>query len=558
MRKIYTILFAVILTVTFFLPRQASAQAPEKMSYQAVVRDASDNLVTSTSIGMQISILQGSTDGTPVYVETQITTSNANGLVSIEIGSTNATVVSGDFSTIDWANGIYFIKTETDPAGGTSYTITGTSQLLSVPYALHAKTAESISGGITETDPIFVASPANGINGTDIINWNNKLTTEVDGSITNEIQALSISNDTIYLSNGGFVKLPTTSAAVLLPPTVTVQAVTDLDITTATMNGTVNANGLSTTVVFEYGLTTAYGSTSTATQNPTTGTANTPVSKGISGLQGNTTYHYRINTTNAVDISYSNDITFTTNWPNLPTVTTSNYSDIKGNSANAGGEVTNNGGSSITAQGLCWSTDINPTIANSVTTSFTDVMTGLSPNTTYYIRAYATNIAGTGYGNQISFNSGKLIGSIYGGGLVFYNDGLGNGLVCAETEQSTVAEWGCYGTTIDVTSSAINTGAANTNAIVASCTTEGIAAKLCFDLSLNSYSDWYLPSIDELYLMYVNLHTQSLGGFTSGAYYWSSTEYNLFEAHTQSFINVGFCTGNKGAHNYYTRAVRAF
>ncbi len=112
------------------------AQAPQKMSYQGVIRDGSNALVTTTAVGMQISILQGSANGTAVYAETQIPTTNTNGLVSIEIGG--GTVVSGNFSTIDWANGPYFIKTETDPAGGANYTITGTSQLLSVPYAMYA------------------------------------------------------------------------------------------------------------------------------------------------------------------------------------------------------------------------------------------------------------------------------------------------------------------------------------------------------------------------------------------------------------------------------------
>ncbi|MFA7401875.1 MAG: FISUMP domain-containing protein [Bacteroidales bacterium] len=129
----------------------AFGQSPEKMSYQAVIRNSSNQLVTNQAVGMKISILQGSASGTEVYVETQTSTTNANGLVSIEIGG--GTVVNGAFATIDWANGLYFIKTETDPTGGTNYTITGTSQLLSVPYALHAKTAETITGGITETDP---------------------------------------------------------------------------------------------------------------------------------------------------------------------------------------------------------------------------------------------------------------------------------------------------------------------------------------------------------------------------------------------------------------------
>lgn len=118
------------------------AQTPEKMSYQAVIRNSSNTLVTNSLIGMRISILQTSPSGTAVYVETQTPTTNANGLVSIEIG--NGTVISGNFSSINWSNGPYFVKTETDPNGGSSYSISGTSQLLSVPYALHAKTAGAI------------------------------------------------------------------------------------------------------------------------------------------------------------------------------------------------------------------------------------------------------------------------------------------------------------------------------------------------------------------------------------------------------------------------------
>lgn len=149
MKKIFTILVAFFLTLSVF------AQSPEKMSYQAVIRTIDDGLLTNTQVGMRISILQGSVDGTAVYVETQIPKTNANGLISLEIGT--GTVVSGNFTTINWANDIFFIKTETDPAGGTNYSITGTSQLLSVPYALHSKTAETVTGAINETDPVFNA-----------------------------------------------------------------------------------------------------------------------------------------------------------------------------------------------------------------------------------------------------------------------------------------------------------------------------------------------------------------------------------------------------------------
>ena len=149
MKKLFTILLTVLLTASVF------AQAPEKMSYQAVIRNSSDQLVVNTKVGMKISIRKITDFGklTIVYAETQTPTTNSNGLITIQIGA--GTKFSGDFTTIKWENGEYEIHTECDPKGGTDYTITGTSQLLSVPYALHAKTAggshyvgESYGGGI--------------------------------------------------------------------------------------------------------------------------------------------------------------------------------------------------------------------------------------------------------------------------------------------------------------------------------------------------------------------------------------------------------------------------
>ncbi|PKP49510.1 MAG: hypothetical protein CVT94_04920 [Bacteroidetes bacterium HGW-Bacteroidetes-11] len=157
------------------------AQAPQQISYQAVVRDANSVLVSNQAVGIKISILQNSPSGAAVYVETQTRTSNINGLVSLEIGSGN--VVSGSMAGINWANGTYFIKTETDPGGGANYTISGTSKLLSMPYALHAKTVESI----TETDPAYNNSQAANITAADINNLNNLSgvnTGDQDGSET--------------------------------------------------------------------------------------------------------------------------------------------------------------------------------------------------------------------------------------------------------------------------------------------------------------------------------------------------------------------------------------
>ena len=135
MKKFFTISILILLSLIAF------TQAPQKMSYQCVVRNASRVLLTNQSVGIRISILQGTSTGTVVYAETQTPTTNANGLVSIEIGG------GIGFDAINWANGPYFLETETDPTGGINYTIVFTSQLLSVPYALYAKSAGNTFSG---------------------------------------------------------------------------------------------------------------------------------------------------------------------------------------------------------------------------------------------------------------------------------------------------------------------------------------------------------------------------------------------------------------------------
>ncbi|KAA6351924.1 hypothetical protein EZS27_000721 [termite gut metagenome] len=135
------------------------AQVPGYISYQAVVRETSGKLVENKPVGIQISILQGGETGTVVYCETHAVTTNVNGVMTLLIG--NGTVKQGTFASIDWATGIYFVKTEIDPAGGTSYSIIGTTQLLSVPYALYAKTSgSSIPGPQGPTGAIGPQGPS--------------------------------------------------------------------------------------------------------------------------------------------------------------------------------------------------------------------------------------------------------------------------------------------------------------------------------------------------------------------------------------------------------------
>jgi phosphodiesterase/alkaline phosphatase D-like protein len=194
-------------------------------------------------------------------------------------------------------------------------------------------------------------------------------------------------------------------------PNAITDAATSVSSTTATLNGTVNAQNDSTTVTFEYGTTTAYGTTITATPSPVTGNTDTAVSSTLTGLTQGVTYHYRVVGQNTFGTATGADMTFTTGTITVPTVNTWMIMDITTSSATGGGNVIDEGMGTVTAKGLCWSTSSNPTIADSTTNdgsglgAFSSSITGLVENTTYYVRAYATNSAGTGYGVQRSFTT---------------------------------------------------------------------------------------------------------------------------------------------------------
>ncbi len=127
------------------LALKLSAQSPQSISYQAVLRSPAGQLLSDKNVGVKVSILKGSASGTVVYAETHAASTNVNGLLSLGIGS--GTPVTGSFTDIDWSQGPFFLKTETDPNGGTAYSITGSGQLLSVPYSLFAlEAANGFSG----------------------------------------------------------------------------------------------------------------------------------------------------------------------------------------------------------------------------------------------------------------------------------------------------------------------------------------------------------------------------------------------------------------------------
>lgn len=225
-----------------FITLSAYGQAPDGVNYQAVVRDNAGLVIASSPVGMQLTLHQTTAAGTIVYEETFAPTTSTFGLVNLVLGQ--GTVVSGDFTVIDWSSGPYFLEISADVTGGTSYSSLGTQQLMSVPYALHAKTSDdSFSGDYNElinqptiptntsqlvNDSGFITSPDDADpDPTNELNTGISLTgttlivtdaggsqsvdlsplqdgvTDADADPLNEIQTLSISGNQISLSNGG-------------------------------------------------------------------------------------------------------------------------------------------------------------------------------------------------------------------------------------------------------------------------------------------------------------------------------------------------------------------
>ena len=253
-------------------------------------------------------------------------------------------------------------------------------------------------------------------------------------------------------------------------------------------------------------------------------------------------------------------------------------SSITKTTATADGNVTSDYGNAITTRGICWSTAQNPTTADAKTTEtgttgiFSSNMTGLTPGNTYYVRAYATNAMGTGYGTQMSFKSADYtIGeSALGGKIAYllqsgdsgYDPATTHGLVATNADISSVtSKWGgtsnlCYMTNIaGADGTAIGTGLQNTvDIIYYPCSGDDIAARRCGDLVQGGYSDWYLPSKDEMYKLYLN--RASITGFSSNAY-WTSSEYSATHAWFQD-VSDGRQLPMYKTNPIYIRPVRSF
>jgi len=648
------------------------SQSPQKFSYQELVRDAGNIILLNQAVGMRVSILQGSAAGASVYSETHSVTTNENGLASIEVGA--GTPVSGVFSSIAWGSGPFFVKSEIDPAGGTAYSLTNTTQLLSVPYTLYAKT---LNFNNLTNKPTFDGSETKVISGTTITasgtgtSATPYVMTYVTHSVTQAQRnaiATPYTGQFVWCNNCGFTgelqiysgsSWLTMCGATATPvlPVVTTTAISAITSSSASGGGNVTSDGggtvsargvcwststspttadsktsdgtgpgvfvssltglnpvttyyvrayvtngagttygnevsfttpattptLTTTAISALGSTTvtsggnitadggaavtARGVCWSTSPNPTTAGSKTTDGSGtgsfvssVTGLTSGATYYLRAYATNGIGTAYGNEVSFTT--LSLATLTTTAISAITSSTSSSGGTISNDGGSSVTARGVCWSIYANPTLADEFTSdgsgsgAFASSITSLYPLTVYYVRAYATNSAGTAYGNQLTFTTlGLAIGDPYQGGIIAHLDGSGGGLITTPADLSTGVVWGCQGTIITADKTAVGFGDDNTNEIVSVCTTSGIAADICYDLVSGGYSDWSLPAQSELNMLYNN--RVAIGGFTTGNY-WTSSEYSFSPADHAYYKS--FFSGNNDFHlkimPFYVRPVR--
>lgn len=275
----------------------------------------------------------------------------------------------------------------------------------------------------TSHNPTTTSSHATGGTGTGSYTVN---MTGLTQNTTYYVRAYAInSQGTSYGSEVSFTTSQNVSA-----PTVTTGTVTNVTPTSAKCSGNVTSDGGATV--------TERGVCWSTSHNPTTsnshaygGTGTGNFTCDLTGLSPGTIYYVRAYAKNSQGTSYGSEVSFSTT-ANLPTVTTSGISNITQTTAIGGGNVTSDGGATVTQRGVCWSTSHNPTTSSSHTTdgtgtgSFTSSITGLSLNTTYYVRAYATNSAGTAYGSEMSFST--LSG---GGGMQYVDLGLPSGLLWA-------------------------------------------------------------------------------------------------------------------------------
>jgi uncharacterized protein (TIGR02145 family) len=485
MKKLYTLLALAITLI-------ASAQAPQGFNYQATVRNSAGALIVNQNVNFKFNIMLNSATSLPVFSENHMVPTDDVGQVNLVIGQGTASI--GSFSSINWGTGNYYLGIELNTGSG--YVTMGTTQLLSVPYALYANSSGSSNSNLPSGTNIgdrlnwiwngtaWIPTPSSALIPqitTTLISSVTNSTANSGGVISNSggdtISAKGVCwstspNPTIALTtktnNGIGTTTFSSNISGLLPittyyvrayatnsfgtaygqeevfttlsalPSLTTIAATSITTTTASSGGTISSDGGAP--IIDRGIVWSSISNPTILTNQgltSDGTGLGSFTSAINQLIPGTLYYVRAYATNSSGTAYGNQITFSA-LPVIPNITTVNFSQISGNSGNSGGTIASNGGATITAKGVCWSTSPNPTIELTTKTNdgtgsanFTSNISGLSPVTTYYIRAYATNSVGTAYGQELTFttlplsngNIGTQIWSVTNLDVTTYRDG---------------------------------------------------------------------------------------------------------------------------------------
>ena len=393
MKKIITLFAAILL-----LAVGATAQ---KLSYQAVVRNDANELVTETTVQVAVMVLDASNAVQYSEIHANVQT-NRNGLLSLMIGD-GIPMGSTTLADVVWPGAS--LRTVITLPDNT--TITNVTPVNSVPYALYADHVDPsmVSDAVAE----YIAS--HNIGGEDNVqaDWN-ETDQSSDAFIWNKpdladlINQINMLNDRIDSLNDVIANMDGTPTVMPGQPTVVTGEVTNITTSSATCAAEIpNSGGLAVTdrgVCWSLNPNPTLTDQYVAASNGGTGS----FSVNITGLSIGSTYYVRAYATNTLGTTYGNQVVFFT--PTYPTVTTADLVVGGSNTATGGGEVTATGGAEVTARGVCWSIYPNPTLDDAHTSdgtgigSFSSVLTGLSPSVTYYVRAYATNLAGTSYGEQ--------------------------------------------------------------------------------------------------------------------------------------------------------------
>ena len=513
---------------------------------------AGPKTTNGTGIGTFTSPLTGLTANTTYYIRAYATNGIGTAYGDVKTFNTSVATIPTGITTTTTTN-----ITQTTASSGGDISSDGGASI----------STRGVCWSNTTSSPTIANSKT--IDGSGIGTFTSSLTSLSPGT-TYYVRAYATNSvGTAYGSTRTF-----TTVAATIPTGITTNTLSSITQNSASCGGNITTDGGSAVTSRGVCWSSTNSSPTTANSKTIDGSGIGTFSSSLTSLSPGTTYYVRAYATNGVGTAYGATRTFTTSATTIPTgIITIGASSITQNTASSGGTITSDGGAPITIKGVCWSsTSTSPTISNSNTNngsginSFTSSLTGLTANTTYYVRAYAINSVGIAYGNTISFTTlpNLAVGQSYQGGIIAYifvpGDsgyiaGQTHGLIATSTNQSTGAQWGCSGTSIAGTSTTLGTGLANTNAIVNGCTTTTIAARLCDNLVSGGYSDWYLPSRDELSKLYTN--RTLIGGF-SNVSYWSSSQAGSTTAWSINFSTGASSNTSTKTTSMYVRAIRQF